>query len=235
MASLSSWRSVPLLLLLLNIWATPSPALAPPPSAISSFPTPADRSALQRFLGMVNFYRKFICGAALLLRLLKDALRDPKSPEMDSSFPTAKTALVSIPALIHPDSSAKISIAVDASDSHVGAVFQPLVCGSWAPLAFFSHIYVDLMGPLPSSRGFTYLFTILDRTSRWPEAVPLASISAADFARALISGRTLRFGVPAKMTSDRGAQFTSSIWDILCSLLNTTCSRKFPSSIQRPC
>ena len=93
------------------------------------------------------------------------------------------------------------------------------------PARRFSHIHVDLLGPLPSSRGFTYLFTILDRTSRWPEAVPLASISAADCARALISGWILRFGVPAKITSAHGAQFTFSICDVLCSLLNITHSR----------
>ena len=93
------------------------------------------------------------------------------------------------------------------------------------PSRRFSHIHVDLVGPLPSSSVFTYLFTILDRTSRWPEAVPLAFISAADCARGLISGRISRFGVPAKMTSDRGAQFTSSIWGVLCSLLNITFSR----------
>ena len=87
---------------------------------------------------MVNFYRKFICGAAVLLRPLKDALRgDPKayswSPEMDFSFSAAKTALASVPALVHPDSSAKISLT--PTWEHV---FQQLVCGSWAPLAFFS-------------------------------------------------------------------------------------------------
>ena len=92
---------------------------------------------------MVNFYRKFICGAALLLPPLTDTLKgDPKafswSPKMDSSLSTAKTALAYIPSLVHPDFSAKISLAVDASDSHVGDVFQQLVCGSWAPLALFS-------------------------------------------------------------------------------------------------
>ena len=84
---------------------------------------------------------------------------------------------------------------------------------------------MDLVGPLLSSRGFIYLFTILNRTSRWSLVIPLASISAADCARALISGWVLRFGVPAKMTLDCGAQFTSSIWDIVCSLLNLTGSR----------
>jgi hypothetical protein len=34
------------------------------------------------------------------------------------------------------------------------------------PTRHFSHIHVDLVGPLPPSKGFTYLFTIIDRTSR---------------------------------------------------------------------
>jgi hypothetical protein len=52
----------------------------------------------------------------------------------------------------------------------------------------FAHIHVDLIGPLPPSRGHTYLFTIIDRTSRWPEAIPLASMTADDCARALFAG-----------------------------------------------
>ncbi len=43
------------------------------------------------------------------------------------------------------------------------------------PTRRFSHIHVDLVGPLPASKGFTYLFTIIDRTSRWPEAIPIAA------------------------------------------------------------
>jgi hypothetical protein len=81
----------------------------------------------------------------------------------------------------------------------------------------FAHLHVDLVGPLPPS---PYLFTIIDRTSRWPEAIPLASITPADCARALFAGWVSRFGVPATITSDRGAQFTSALWAGLCSLLN---------------
>ncbi|KAJ8415636.1 hypothetical protein AAFF_G00426160 [Aldrovandia affinis] len=36
----------------------------------------------------------------------------------------------------------------------------------------FDHVNVDLVGPLPPSHGYTYLFTMVDRTTRWPEAVP---------------------------------------------------------------
>ncbi len=84
----------------------------------------------------------------------------------------------------------------------------------------FSHLHVDLVGPLPRSSGFSYLFTIVDRTTRWPEAMPLASTTAADCAAALLQGWIQRFGVPDTITSDRGPQFTSSLWAALCSLLS---------------
>ncbi len=84
----------------------------------------------------------------------------------------------------------------------------------------FKHVHVDLVGPLPQSSGFSYLFTMVDRTTRWPEAIPLSGISAADCAAALFSGWIQRFGVPSVITSDRGAQFTSSLWSALCSILS---------------
>jgi hypothetical protein len=88
------------------------------------------------------------------------------------------------------------------------------------PVRRFSHLHVDLVGPLPRSSGFSYLFTMVDRTTRWPEAVPLASTTAADCAAALLQGWIQRFGVPGIITSDRGPQFTSSLWAALCSLLS---------------
>jgi transposase InsO family protein len=87
------------------------------------------------------------------------------------------------------------------------------------PRRRFEHVHVDIVGPLPQSAGFSYLFTIVDRTTRWPEAVPLSGIAAADCAAALFSGWIQRFGVPSVITSDRGAQFTSSLWNALCNIL----------------
>ncbi|XP_059805130.1 uncharacterized protein LOC132380394 [Hypanus sabinus] len=85
----------------------------------------------------------------------------------------------------------------------------------------FDHIHVDIVGPLPVSRGARYLLTIVDRFTRWPEAVPLTDTTSESCARALIATWISRFGVPAHITSDRGAQFTSSLWSAMASLLGT--------------
>ena len=50
----------------------------------------------------------------------------------------------------------------------------------------FDHIHIDLVGPLPPSRGYTYLLTIVDRFTQWPEAIPLSDISTLTCARALL-------------------------------------------------
>jgi len=90
------------------------------------------------------------------------------------------------------------------------------------PQQRFQHIHVDIVGPLPvSKRGHSYLLTVIDRSTRWLEAVPLASISAEECAAALVESWISRFGVPAVITSDRGRQFTSALWSSLCSVLGT--------------
>lgn len=80
------------------------------------------------------------------------------------------------------------------------------------PLRRFEHVHVDLVGPFPPSRGFTHLLTMVDRTTRWPEAVPLSSTTSAEVARAFVFSWVSRFGVPLDLTSDRGPQFTSELW-----------------------
>jgi len=37
-----------------------------------------------------------------------------------------------------------------------------------SPTKRFEHIHMDIVGPLPSSNGYKYCLTIIDRFSRWP-------------------------------------------------------------------
>ena len=87
------------------------------------------------------------------------------------------------------------------------------------PSRRFDHINIDLVGPLPPSQGYTYLFTIVDRFTRWPEAIPLSHTSASTCAHALVSHWISRFGLPGEISSDRGAQFTSKLWTTVSQLL----------------
>ncbi len=77
-----------------------------------------------------------------------------------------------------------------ASPQHTAPV-QPIP----VPKRRFTHVHVDLVGPLPAStEGFKYLFTMVDRSSRWLEAVPLKSMAAEDCVDVLISAWVARFG-----------------------------------------
>ena len=42
----------------------------------------------------------------------------------------------------------------------------------------FDSIHVDIFGPLPPSKGYTYLFTCIDSYTRWPEAIPMVDATA---------------------------------------------------------
>ena len=83
----------------------------------------------------------------------------------------------------------------------------------------FDMVHVDIVGPLPPSQGFTYLLTCIDRYTRWPEAFPITNIEAQTVAQAFISGWIARFGVPTTITTDRGSQFESTLWQYLNSTL----------------
>jgi hypothetical protein len=112
-------------------------------AAIQEFPPPTTVKHLQQFLGTVNFYRRFLPKIAATLSPLTDLLRgNPKtldwSADAADAFSAAKAALVSAVPLSHPVPGATLSLAVDASDSHVGGVLQQLEIRAWRPLAFFS-------------------------------------------------------------------------------------------------
>jgi hypothetical protein len=103
---------------------------------------------LQMFLGLINFYRRFVSGAASILKPLTDALRGSKSAQeavvwsapMEASFEAAKLALSKATWLGHPAPSAVLTLHVDASASHVGAALHQEIGGrpGWQPLGFFS-------------------------------------------------------------------------------------------------
>ena len=85
----------------------------------------------------------------------------------------------------------------------------------------FSHVHIDIVGPLSPSNGYRYLFTAIDRFTRWFTATPMKEITADATAQALLHGWIQYYGVPSTITTDRGSQFTSQLWQELMSFLGT--------------
>jgi hypothetical protein len=101
-------------------------------SAVQDCPQPTDIKQLQRFLGLVSFYRRFLPAVARTLQPLMNLLKgSPKvllwSPAADAAFTADKAALVAAVPLYHRALNAVLSLFFDASDSHVGDVLQQAV------------------------------------------------------------------------------------------------------------
>ena len=82
------------------------------------------------------------------------------------------------------------------------------------PTRRFEHIHVDIV-TLPLSNGFKYLLTAVDRFTRWPMAIPMIDISAESVLDAFAHGWIQLFGVPSTITTDRGSQFSSALFQQL--------------------
>ena len=65
---------------------------------------------------------------------------------------------------------------------------------------------------MPQSNGYNHLLTIVDRFSRWPVAIPIPDINAETILDQFAHGWIATYGVPEIVTTDRGSQFTSSIF-----------------------
>ena len=87
------------------------------------------------------------------------------------------------------------------------------------PAQRFDSIHIDVVGPLPSCNGNRYLFTCIDRFTRWLEAFSIPDATASTVASALASGWIARFGLPCSLVTDRGAHFQSALWNSLMKLL----------------
>lgn len=111
--------------------------------SITDFPKPHTIKELQRFIGMVNFYRRFIPHTAHIQAPL-NAITGSKNTiikwtlEQDVAFENMKKALKDAVTLFHPHPNAQLTLHTDASDRALGGVLHQIKNKQLEPVGFFS-------------------------------------------------------------------------------------------------
>ena len=94
--------------------------------AVLAAPTPKDVSQVRSFLGLMNYYGKFLPNLSSVLaplyRLLHKAVKWRWHKEEEDSFREAKELLISTKLLVHFDPDKELILTCDASPYGVGAV-----------------------------------------------------------------------------------------------------------------
>ena len=109
--------------------------------AVPTFPVPQDKKALHQFVGLINYYHRFVPRCAEILQPLHLALADDSfiwTASCQQAFEAAKTALSEAVLLVHPQPHAATCITTDTSNRAVGAVLEQFIHGQWKPISFFS-------------------------------------------------------------------------------------------------
>ena len=98
---------------------------------------------VQKFLGLANYYRRFIEGFAMVARPLHDLVKKNKKWEWtereEKAFTELKERFTKEPVLAAPDIDKKMRMEVDVLDYTIGGVLL-MECGDglWRPVAFLS-------------------------------------------------------------------------------------------------
>ncbi|VDI10852.1 Hypothetical predicted protein [Mytilus galloprovincialis] len=101
-------------------------------SAVSKFPTPQTQKQLRSFLGMANYYRRFIKDHSKIVFPLNSLLHKDQpvklkwTPKCQTAFDTIKHALVNAPVLSYPDLDKPFILTCDASDTAIAFVLGQL-------------------------------------------------------------------------------------------------------------
>jgi len=116
---------------------------------VLKWPTPKCVKDIQKFLGLANYYHRFIEGFAMVARPLHDLVKKDKKWEWtekeEKAFRELKERFTKEPVLAAPDIDKKMRMEVDASDYATGGVLL-MECedGLWRPVAFLSKLLNEM-------------------------------------------------------------------------------------------
>ena len=124
--------------------------------AMVETPSPTSKEALRAFLGLINYYGKFVrdlaARAGPLYRLLHKDAPFKWTVEHQHAFKTIKDALSAAPILAHYDERLPLAVAADASSYGLGAVlFHTYADGTERPICYASRTLA------PAERNYSQL------------------------------------------------------------------------------
>ena len=108
--------------------------------AVRDFPIPTNTTGVKAFLGLCNYYRRFIKGfaqiAAPLNRLTSKNVPFQWTNDCQQALDHLKQALISAPILAYPDFSLPFHLYVDASQTGIGLTLGQIVEGREVAIAY---------------------------------------------------------------------------------------------------
>lgn len=110
--------------------------------AVTDWPAPTTVPQLQAFIGLVNYYRRFIKDFSIISGSLYALLKKDEpwqwGTHEQGAFEKLKTALLSAPCLHGPDYTQPFILQTDASIHGLGAVLTQLIDGEEHPIMYLS-------------------------------------------------------------------------------------------------
>ncbi|MBW0495825.1 hypothetical protein O181_035540 [Austropuccinia psidii MF-1] len=154
---------------------------------ILNWPPPRNRTALQSFLGFVNFYfcfiKKYSKNISSLTRFLKTDSCFPLNDEALSQFHQLKEAFTTAPVLSHFNPSLPTMVETDASDYALGAVLSQVSDSGKHPIAFYRR------KPIPAELSYEIhgkeLLGVVWALKRW-RAFPFLSLPLLKFSQIIL-------------------------------------------------
>jgi hypothetical protein len=99
-----------------------------------------------------------------------------------------------------------------AKQIHMLAQTLQMIPPSWT----FAVWGLDIMGPFPRAvGGYRFLYVFIDKFTNWLEATPVVKINKQSVVK-FIKSIICRFGVPNRIITDNGSQFTSGAFQGHC-------------------
>ena len=141
--------------------------------ALIDFPRPTNRKSVQRFLGLAGYFRRFIPHFSELSRVLSDLLKKNVkfvwNDACEKAFLDIKSRLATRPILRPPNYDLPFQMAVDASDTAIGACLSQIVDDVEHPICYlskklnkhqqnYSTVEKEAFGLLTAVRAFSVYF-----------------------------------------------------------------------------